>query len=270
MKRWLERKSLSLADHIIAVSEAAGRLFAAKAGTRAGRVLVVRNGIDIPASPAGPFAPGPTTRITYLGNLYHRRDPRPLMRALAALRRSGEVGNRPVELAFYGQCRWYHDVSLEQEALSLGIADWVSFHEPIPRAETAAVMASSDLLLLFAQEQPLQIPQKLYEYFAAQRPILAFADRDGETASMLEAAGGHFVIHDEDPDQVRAVLARALRGEPDSASRFDPLLEWSTAREFGRLVAALTGLPQDVPAPHLSRERDSSSSKGEVRTTTGQ
>ena len=270
MKRWLERKSLAAADPIIAVSEAAGRVFAAKAGARADRVLVIRNGIDAAtAEPLRPRAPGPVFRMTYLGNLYHRRDPRPLMRALAALRRAGELEGRTVELAFFGQCRWFHDVSLEAEARALGIADSVRFHDPIPQSDTPAVMAGSDLLLLFAQEQPLQIPQKLYEYFAARRPILAFADPAGETALMLNAAGGHYLVPDDDPERVADALRRALRGVPDSPPRFDPVAEWSVAREMGRLLDALDTGRREAAAPHVLRARDTPAPQVETQTAAG-
>src|SRR5690606_13697581 len=196
--------------------------------------------------------------------LYHQRDPRPLMRALSALRRSGELGDTRVELAFYGRCRWFHDVSLEKEAADLGLADWVSFHEPVPRSKVRELMAGSNLLLLLAQDQPLQIPQKLYEYLGAKRPILAFADAEGETASMLTSAGGHFLVQSNDQDHVNRVVRMAFRNEPEHPARLVPTVEWSVERDMGRLLEALEG--GGAPAHQVLNLRDSGSPASHAET----
>ena len=102
--------------------------------------------------------------------------------------------------------------------------------------------AESDLLLLLAQGQPDQVPQKLYEYLGTRVPILAFADAEGESARMLARAGGHFVVFGDDAAGAEAALEQALTtldGTP--AGDHAVLTEWTTDGQLRRLMAALGG-----------------------------
>jgi hypothetical protein len=104
----------------------------------------------------------------------------------------------------------------------------------------------SDLLLLLAQNQPLQVPNKLYEYLGARRPILAFVDEMGESASMLRRLGGHFVVDRKDPAHVAEVVGRALSGQrPDETAATESLLrEWTSDVQFDLLQQRLQALLQ--------------------------
>lgn len=235
MKRRLERLCLRSADHVITVTEAVAELFRSKIPEGASAVTCVRNGIE-------PIEALPTTRrnggirIVYLGSLYYRRDPRPLLRALTALEAEGALPDG-VSVDFYGNCRWYHGMELTGYIRELGIESVARIHDAVPRSEAARLAREADLLILFAEEQPLQVPQKLYEYLATGKPILAFADADGETAAMLERIGGHFVAGGDDRS-VRETVLEALRAAGRPAEVRDPtaLGEWSTDNQMKRLV----------------------------------
>jgi hypothetical protein len=143
---------------------------------------------------------------------------------------------------FYGNCKFYYDVSVSEYAERLGISDVVRIHDPVPHERCASIMAGADLLLLLAQKQPLQIPNKLYEYLGAGRPIFAFADQDGETAEVLALLGQqHELVTGEGPALVERALERALRAGPERAIAYsDAILhELSTDSQLDRLVTAL-------------------------------
>ena len=72
-------------------------------------------------------------------------------------------------------------------------------------------VSDADLLLLLAQNQPAQVPAKLYDYLGTRIPILAFTDANGEVATMLQRAGGHYLVTDHDPAVAARVIGRALR-----------------------------------------------------------
>ena len=102
---------------------------------------------------------------------------------------------------------------------------------------------NADLLLLLAQDQPLQVPNKLYEYLGVRTPIFAFADADGEVAEMLRQAGGHYVVTENQTEsEAEAALQQALeRADADGGSDTTLLSEWSTHSQLSALVQRLGG-----------------------------
>ncbi|MDX2121780.1 MAG: hypothetical protein SF070_12085, partial [Gemmatimonadota bacterium] len=100
-----------------------------------------------------------------------------------------------------------------------------------------------DVLLLLAQQQPDQVPNKLYEYLGTRAPILAFADDAGETAAMLREAGGHTLVTGSDPDAAARGIEEALgltaepRVQPDDRQ----LRAWTTEGQMDHLLTALGG-----------------------------
>lgn len=254
LETWLEQCTLRSADHIIAASEGIGSLLAARAGPRGShKITIVLNGIEkmAPAAPALP-APEHPFRILHLGALYNGRDPRPFLSGLALLKREGVVDADHFELHFVGVGRTYGQISVEKFAHDLGISDVVQFRDWIPHAEAQAAIEAADLLLLFAQHQPQQVPNKLYEYLGARKPILALADDEGETAHMLRRVGGHYLVHGSDPKVIAQALRSAIlqRDVQDRQADETALREWQTSQQMERLCRALTF----APAPETIRQ----------------
>jgi len=243
VERWLERVCLRNADHVVSVTDAIHELLAAKLPARArARFVVARNGIDrlMPshrsADTRAPF------RIVHAGSLYHGRDPRAFLRALAALRRQGKFADGAVQVELVGDARWFDDVSIEQFVQELGIAPLVQFRDWLSHDACLEVVQRADLLLLFAQHQPAQVPNKLFEYLGTRKPILAFADAHGEVAGMLRRVGGHYVVVEDEPAAAEAALASALsdaRAVEGDTGDETVLREWTTERQMGRLLTAL-------------------------------
>ncbi len=259
--RWLERRCLRASARIIPVSEGITRLLAAKLpAEHRQRVVTIRNGIDRLAGPPAPGAAGPR-RIVYVGSFYLDRDPRPFLAALGeALARHPAL--RPtVAVDFVGRCRVFGNVDVVAEVERLGLADVVTFRDWVPHAESQRLVEGASVLLLLARGQPVQIPNKLYEYLGTRRPILAFVDEDGECAAMLRQVGGHQVVTEADPAAATPALERALGLVPDPGARApDPelLTAWTSRVQMDRLVALIEatplpgrshGAPAPVPAP---------------------
>jgi hypothetical protein len=86
-------------------------------------------------------------------------------------------------------------------------------------------MASADLLLLLAQDQPLSVPNKLYEYLGMGKPIFAVADEQGETTRLLREVGGHFVLDaHEEPEVMERTLAEVFAVQPAGVQPPSPAL----------------------------------------------
>jgi hypothetical protein len=108
----------------------------------------------------------------------------------------------------------------------------------MPHAEAQARLESADLLLLLAESQPLQVPNKLYEYLGTGRPLFVFADKDGETAAMIGALGGHWVVQRSEPDLVESSLESAIdRVMPPLTERHDAILnQWRAENQIAKVV----------------------------------
>ena len=241
----LERCCLDRADLVVTVSEGIRkRLVRRLPAFDKSKLLVVRNGIERLATSARCGRRAGPVRIAYVGTFYHRRDPRPFLRGLAAVSRGLGLGPEQVRVDFTGDCRFIGPVSVEKEIETLGLTNIVQVADWLPHAAATALIEDADVLLLLAQQQPDQVPNKLYEYLGTRHPILAFADPDGETATMLRQVGGHRVVTGDDPTETECALAALLT----SALRADGvgtdatvLEEWRTEVQMKRLLEAVHG-----------------------------
>ena len=242
---WLERMCLRHADYVVSVSEGIHRgLLSGLSRAERAKCVLVRNGIErlAPAATTERVHSGPR-HILHLGTFSHGRDPRPFLRALAVLAKREELGPDRIQVEFVGQCRWFGPHSLEQLVEQLGIARLVQFQDWVPREKAAELLGAADAVLLLAQDQPDQVPNKLYEYLGTRKPIIAYADADGESARMLREVGGHHLIVGDDAERAADVLGEVIlasRDEPHGASRANALLlEWTTERQMHRLMETL-------------------------------
>jgi hypothetical protein len=156
--------------------------------------------------------------------------------------RKQQMGPQQVCVDFVGACRAVGAVSVETEIEALGLRGLVHIHDWLPHAAAQAILEEAGVLLLLAQQQPDQIPNKLYEYLGCRRPILAFADANGETARMLQQVGGHYVVTGNDDAQVERTLAAALAfGAKGEIAATNELLlkEWTTDVQMQHLLAAV-------------------------------
>ena len=240
---WLERQCIRRADHVVSVSEGIDEMLRARLpGAAAERCVVVRNGIDsLAPKPEVERAPR-QERILYLGTLYWKRNPRLFLRGLALVKERLGLTPDDVMVDFVGNCRSFGAESVEAMVEELGLTGFVRFHDWLRFDEAQRLLDDATLLLLLAQEQPVQVPNKLYEYLGTRKPILAVADHAGETARMLREVGGHYVATELDDDATMAdLLEKALRRQPGAAEgRGEAVLqEWRTDHQMRRLMETL-------------------------------
>ena len=241
VNRVLERLCINAADHLVTVTEQTARLYRQRLGPAAEKVILVRNGIPA-LNPRPLHKSGEPFRIVYSGSIYGGRDPRAFLQAVRNVASEFAAAGKPLSVDLFVSEPWVGGVSLESYIRGLGLSDTARVREWVPHAEMQRILGDADLLLLLAQQQPLQVPNKLYEYLGTDVPILAVADGDGETARMLHDVGGHFVVDRDTPDEIATALRSALMaaGEASAPTRSRALLEeWLTERQMQRLVAAV-------------------------------
>jgi glycosyltransferase involved in cell wall biosynthesis len=236
--RFLEARSIKAADHLVTVTDQTAELYRRRLGKRAAKVVLARNGI--PAFTArDPRRPGAPFRIVYSGSIYGGRDPRAFIRAVADVAPGCAAAGMPLHVDIFAGGA-HPGVPLDDLLGALGPGQTVCVHDWLPHDEIQRVQRSADLLLLLAQRQPLQVPNKLYEYLGTGVPILAIADEHGETARMLREAGGHYVVTRDQPDDIARALREAIRNrDVEPATSAAIVNEWLTDRQMQHLLEAV-------------------------------
>jgi glycosyltransferase involved in cell wall biosynthesis len=184
------------ADVIVAASDA----IADEALTLApsGVVTTILNGADFDDFAGLDYRRGDRFRITHTGSFFGRRDPRPFLTALA------ESGLEDVVARFVGDFR----VADREWAEALGLGPRLELHPYVPRRESLALQRDSDALLLLIPDAGGRgrgvLSGKVFEYLAAERPILAAVPPEGAAATLIRDTGAGVVAA---PDDIPALTS---------------------------------------------------------------
>jgi glycosyltransferase involved in cell wall biosynthesis len=186
------------ADAIVAVSDA----IAAEVNERSpkGPVVTIANGSDFDDFAGFEHHTADRLRITHAGSFFGKRDPRPFLTALK------QSGLDDVTVRFLGDFR-----SADREwAETLELGERLELIPYAPRRRSLELQRDSDLLLLLIPEAGGRgkgvLSGKVFEYLAAQRPILALVPPDGAAAELIRETGAGVVVAPEDVDGIAAAL----------------------------------------------------------------
>ena len=207
------------------------------------RWYIIENGYDEEnfeclSSTAREFSDGQRIVLVHSGILYPmERNPLPFFDALAQLRKEGAISadNFKVILRATGHDDTYAPILREQ-----GIDDLVELAPSIPYGEALEEMCNADGLLLFqAANCNHQVPAKLYEYFRAQRPVLALSDDDGDTAATMRECGLTDIVDLDDTGSIREGLIRflaAIRTNTAGVANLDKARSYSRRAQTEKLA----------------------------------
>lgn len=159
-------------------------------------------------------------------------------------RRENRHDQPGLQVLFVGRCHQFKGIPVSGLIRHLGLNGFVRLEGLRPHEQVRSLLREADVLLLFAQHQPFQVPNKLYEYLATGTSIMAFVDREGESARLLREVGGAELLFEPEVDDVSAALERlfARKELPDGISRAErrsPPAELRTDVQLGYLVAEL-------------------------------
>jgi glycosyltransferase involved in cell wall biosynthesis len=186
------------ADAVVAVSETIAdevRRF-----EPAGQVRVIPNGCDFDDFAGLDYSPGERFRITHAGSFFGKRNPRPFLSALAA------SGLDDVVVRFAGGLRQAD----AEWAAGLGLGDRLELLPYVPHRQALELERDSEANLLLLPEaagRGAVVPSgKIFEYLAAERPILAAVPPDGAAAKLVRETGAGVVVAPEDEKGIREAL----------------------------------------------------------------
>jgi glycosyltransferase involved in cell wall biosynthesis len=242
----LERRWLTAADEVVCVSRPVASDLEARLGIEA---RLVPNGWDPDLAQSEQRVDEATdlldrerVSLLYTGRFgSYGRDPAPLIRALAELARSAPETASQLELVLAGPL-----TPAEADLMRTDVSPArIVVVGSLPRSTALALQRSADALLLLASPRRTQLLNfKLFEYLAAERPILALA-AGTEAGRVVAELGGETVPADDVPAIVTA-LRKAVAGElrapdPDGVAAYSyPAPAERMAEIAERAVAART------------------------------
>ena len=198
----LERRTLKDADVLVTVSEPWCRRL--QELHRDKTVCTIANGFD-PDDYC--FPPPALTRefsITYTGQLYEgQRDPTILFEVVRDLIDQKAISGSNLRIRFYGAVEAWLPVLVEK----YGLNTVVELCGRAPRKEAMEHQRESQILLLLPWRDPRETGHhsaKLFEYLAAERPILAVGGTSGVLTEALRATGSG--VHASSQADVRKFL----------------------------------------------------------------
>jgi len=186
------------ADGIVAVSEAIADEL--RGFDPSGPVRVIPNGCDFDDFAGLEYTPGDRFRITHTGSFFGQRNPRAFLSALAS------SGLDDVVARFVGDFR-----SVDREWVEeLDLGDRLELLDYLPHRRALELQRDSEANLLLLPEAAGRgrvVPSgKIFEYLAAERPILAAVPTDGAAAKLVRETGAGIVVGPEDEKGIREAL----------------------------------------------------------------
>lgn len=248
-ERRLELKTLQSADALVTVSP----VWAEELRTlhRGRETYTITNGFDPDKMSTGQVDLTSKFTITYTGQIYTgRQDSSKLLAALHELISDGTINPDEVEVRFYGP----DNELLAKEIEEYGLVDTVSQYGLVPREISFEKQRGSQLLLLLNWEVSWEdqrekgwYPLKVFEYLAAQRPVLAIGGSGDDVVRELldETKAGMYAPSVE---EIKSILRELyseykLKGKLSYNGDLEKINKYSyreMARKFAEALDSLT------------------------------
>lgn len=176
-----------------------------------------------------------TVVIRYVGSLYGRRTPAPVVGAMRSLRRRHPEFARLLQVELVGSISLRHKLLLKSRARGLNIFSV----GPVPLLKAEELEGSADVLLSIDANSTLSpfFPSKLVEYFSWSKPVIAITP-EGSAARICRAVGAS-IVDPRDRNGLVALLIQAVEGRvvpPDSAGTSAYLTERVSPRFWSHVT----------------------------------
>lgn len=169
----------------------------------------VLNGFDVEDFAGITPRPLPETfTITYAGLMYGATSPKNFFAAVSALLAHQPRWRKYLRLRFLGAMIEPYSRLIQQ----MGLAEITRVEAYLPHREALQAMVDADALLLLVAKTPgshIMLTQKVFEYVAARRPILALVP-EGAAREFLENIGEGHVAAPDSPAMIEQAIERLL------------------------------------------------------------
>ena len=162
--------------------------------------------------------------ISHIGLMSAARNPELLWEALAKLKKENEIFSMKLKICFAGKV----DGFVVDAIKKAGLEDSLELFGNISHYDALNLQKKSAVLLLFINDAPNAkgiLTGKVFEYLAANRPILAVGPEDGDVASIIEEASSGIMFARHRKTEIEDYLISLFKN-------FEKNKEFSNNREY--------------------------------------
>lgn len=237
----LEKRVLDTADKVVTVSPSHQKEYEELTDTE---VLLITNGFDEADFPKAVYQKDEFFKLLHIGMMGPARNPQILWESIAELNREHEAFRRDFKLRLIGKV----DVTVKSSIEEYELQDQVDLSPYIPHKEIVREQQQSDALLLIINEAPnanMIIPGKMFEYMAAQRPIVCLSPVEGDVQKMLHPLDhASYILNDQKAllkDELLRLHSKWKKGDtPDIDIQIQKYSRRSLTKAMAKELDALT------------------------------
>ncbi len=143
--------------------------------------------------------------LVYTGSLKAVQNPKALWLALEEILGSNQNFSEDFSMKLIGN----FDAEIFKAVQQYNLQNWVKFVDYVPKEALDQFLTSAHLLLLVGvdmEETAGVVPAKLYEYWAAERPILGLVRKDSDVVSLVKETNSGKCFDFDDVEGVKKAL----------------------------------------------------------------
>lgn len=196
----LERDVLTKANAIITTSNTTKKEFEVISSKP---IHVITNGYDIETIEKPPLDEKFT--ISHIGLLLSKRNPRILWKALKEILKENKQFKKDFQLRLIGKV----SPEIIETIKEFRLDDYLDLKGYVPHTEALKYQRSSQILLLIeidSFETRGIIPGKLFEYMAAERPVLAIGPKESDVEQIIKNTNCGNYFHYDDLEAVKEYI----------------------------------------------------------------
>ena len=235
IEAWLEKQVVQRSDMVLANTEML--LAALKKSYKKqpkNKFLYISNGFDTEVfSKIEHLNKYRQFTLSYTGSLYLGRSPEPIFKALRKLILENRLNIQDISIKLVGNCQYVDSYPTAQMINSYGLDSIVEVIDPVPYLKSLEIIKPTHLALLFAPDQPFQIPAKAFDYIGSGTKILAIAG-EGATSDLINSTGAGRVFSPTDIKGIKEFIYNSITNQESLQTGIDS----NIARKFDRKLIA--------------------------------
>jgi glycosyltransferase involved in cell wall biosynthesis len=238
IESWLERKVIQKADLVVFNVQRLRDAYKRKYATEpVDKFVHIPNGIDQERF----FRKRSLKKyekftLSYTGSLFENRSPEPVFKALNQLVHEGKTRLDEFNVKLVGACRYVGSYSIFPIIQAYGLDKVVEVIDPVSSTKALGIIRQSHLALLFAANQPFQIPGKVYEYIGTGTKILAIAE-ESATSDLIRSTHCGRVFHPSDIEGIKEFIFKTMASEPSIEENHCMVMSQFDAKQITKSLA---------------------------------
>jgi len=200
-----EGRIVRAAQQVLVVTPSMRRMMVEKYPDSAGKVVLIMNGFeDMPPTDATP--PRDRFIVSMVGTFMERRFPAVLFEAFRQLRASHPAAAAQVRLQLIGPHQ--SNASPVDRIAAEGLSDIIDYLGPVGHDRCRELMRESHVLLHLEPTVWYAVSSKVFEYLAAERPIIGMVPEGSDDEWFLKESGAGDNVGLDDPGRIADAIHR--------------------------------------------------------------